>query len=421
MKVYKFGGASVKDADGVRNVSKILGDYKSDPKLVVVSAMGKMTNAFEELWIAITKKKSDFDTAFQKIKDFHQEVLTELKMETDSFLTSEIDRIYIGIKRIAEVPTVGANLDYTYDQVVSCGELLSTLIVSRYLELNTLPNRWMDARTIVKTDYSYREAKVDWVRTQKNVQSQVVPYFESGKLVITQGFLGGADSLNSTTLGREGSDYSAAIFAHCLEAEEVVIWKDVSGVLNADPKYFPEAVKLDSISYKEAIELAYYGASVIHPKTIQPLQNKTIPLRVKSFIEPDSKGTIIQLAAEGDGEIPSYIFKKDQKLISIGTKDFAFIIEENLREIFDVLTNHRVKVNIMQNSAINFSIAVDNGDERSVGLINELSSKYTVKYNDGLTLVTIRHYNEEVIDRLTGQNEILLEQKTRHTYRALIK
>lgn len=422
MKVYKFGGASVKNALAIKNVAKILKENSNDKIVVVISAMAKTTNALEKVWESMSASENVFRESLDEVKLFHESVLLELNLQDDLLIGGELNRIYESIVKVCQQDNQ-SNMDYVYDQLVSNGELISTLIISRYLELNGVHNKWVDARTLIKTDYNYREAKVEWLRTGSNVQSLLLPYFNvsENKLVITQGFIGGADSLNTTTLGREGSDYTAAILAYTLEADEVVIWKDVPGVLNADPKYFPDAVKLDSISYTEAIELAYYGASVIHPKTVQPLQNKKIPLKVQSFINPEANGTVISESAEYDHVVPSYIFKRNQKLISIETKDFAFIAEENLREIFDLFSRHKVKMNIMQNSAIKFSIAIDNGDNRSVDLIEELRSHYNVLYNDGLTLVTIRHYDKETVDKLTKGHQVLLEQRTRSTFRALLK
>lgn len=421
MKVFKFGGASVKNAEAIQNVANILKTYNDEKVVVVVSAMAKTTNALEVVWRQICQG-NPFDEELNDVKEFHYSILKELNLDDDRLLKVEFSKLFDQIDSVTR-DRRREDKDYLYDQIVSKGELFSTLIISRYLESVGVLNKWYDARELIKTDYNFREAKIDWTRTEVNLKGQLIPYFEkgNGNIAITQGFLGGADSLNTTTLGREGSDYSASILAFGLNAEEVIIWKDVPGVLNADPRYFPDAVKLDQISFKEAIELAYYGASVIHPKTIQPLQNKSIPLRVKSFVDPSLTGTLISSDLKYDGEIPSFIFKNDQKLISISTKDFAFIVEENLKEIFDVFTKHKVKINIMQNSAINFSVAVDNGDERTIGLIEELKHRYKVLYNEGLTLVTIRHYDDETIGKLTHNSNVLLEQRTRQTYRGLIK
>lgn len=422
MKVFKFGGASVKNAESVRNVASILKLYEESTIVVIISAMGKMTNAFESIWKSALLRDKTAKEQLQAVQDFHGQIISELFEETPRSLASQLESIYNELEDRIKNP-ITAKPNYFYDQIVSNGEIISTLIVSAYLQHIGVSNRWIDARKLVKTDYNYREAKVDWNKTRAQIKAELLPYFESGesRIAVSQGFIGGADHLNTTTLGREGSDYSAAIFAYSLDAEQVSIWKDVPGVLNADPRQYPNAELLSNISYKEAVELAYYGASVIHPKTIQPLQNKNIPLWVKSFVEPEKSGTLIDNNTAADSLIPSFIVKQNQRLISIATRDFAFIVEDNLSDIFHHFANHGVKINIMQNSAINFSVGVDEDEQKLEGLLNDLSNQYEVRYNTPLDLVTIRHFTPEIVAELTENRNIIVEQRTRNTVRFLIR
>ena len=312
--------------------------------------------------------------------------------------------------------------DYIYDQIVSVGEVLSTKIVSAYLNETGLSNTWQDIRNVIQTDNTHRNAKVDWELTEKLAQKEIQTKIAKGQSVIlTQGFIGSSSELFTTTLGREGSDFSAGILAHCLNAESVTIWKDVPGMLNADPKWFDETTKLDNISYHEAVELAYYGASVIHPKTIKPLHNKNIPLFVKSFVSPKNDGTIINQNTQKDDLVPSFIFKMNQVLISISAKDYSFIMEDSLSHIFGLFSERGVQINLMQNAAISFSVCVDFDNQKTMSLIDELKKNYKVLYNDALELVTIRHYDQKTIDRVTLDKEILVEQKSRQTARFVMK
>jgi aspartate kinase len=310
------------------------------------------------------------------------------------------------------------NYDYDYDQLVSAGEIISTRIVSAFLNRAGIENQWIDARAIIRTDNTYRESKVDWAKTEELVKNAMD--FKDFNVYITPGFIGGTSENMSTTLGREGSDFSAAILAYCLEAEEVIIWKDVPGVLNADPKYFDNTVKLERLSYYDAIELAYYGASVIHPKTIKPLQNKGIPLWVKSFLNPQEIGTVVQ-TDKAELEVPSFIFKMNQVLITIAARDFSFIVEQNLRDIFQALSENRVRINVMQNTALSFSISTDWDERKVLPLISTLEKDYKIKYNMGLELVTIRNYDQATIDRVTVNKEIILEEKSRNTVQMVMR
>lgn len=420
MKVYKFGGASVKDASAVLNVGNILRSFSGDKLIVVISAMGKTTNALEEI-LELWMKKSDYTEKLINLKAYHVEIMEELKKANDQVDFSAISELF---KELTEILKEEASeyYDFEYDRLVSFGELISTRIVEAYLKAHGLPVEWMDVRHVIRTNSEHRRAEVDWDRSQNQSSVLANHLNDSGvNIVITQGFIAGDKLGNTTTLGREGSDYSAAILAYLLDAEEVTIWKDVPGMLNADPRWFHNTVKLDKISFREAIELSYYGASVIHPKTIQPLKKKSILLYVKSFMNPEDKGSVIQESDESDSLIPSYIFKPDQWLVSISPKDFSFIVEEHLTEIFEVLSTIGININLMQNSAISFSFAID-ADKRKIDrLLTRLSGSYKVKYNTGLQLLTVRHYDEKVIRELTKGKEVLLEQRSRSTVRMVLR
>ena len=420
MRVFKFGGASVKDPNAVRNVKRVLDLFPEEELVVVISAMGKTTNALESLIAAHIEQTGQKQAILNDIRSFHHEILSDLFSSSDHAIHSETENCLNEIEKILNEEPMD-HYDFIYDQVVSFGEILSTKIVSAFLQDQGVENVWLDARKLVCTDNTYREAKVNWNVTQERINSAISQSEGNKKIHLTQGFIGHTSEGLTTTLGREGSDFTAGIFAYCLDAEDVTIWKDVPGMLNADPKWFEETEKLDEISYREAIELAYYGASVIHPKTIKPLQNKQIPLLVKSFLDPESEGTIIQASNRSDGLITSYIFKRDQILISISPKDFSFIVEHNLRDIFNAFHEHRVKINLMQNSAISFSACAGGDQIRIDALINDLSADFAVKYNSGVELLTIRHYDQETIDRLTEGKEILVIQRSRQTARVVMK
>ncbi len=422
MKVFKFGGASVNSSSAVKNVAEILTLYKDYNILTVISAMGKTTNALENLTKAYFNNTTEKESVFSDIKQYHFKLIDELFSDKNNQIFGLITNIFNQLnKKINTSPS--ANFDFEYDQIVSYGEILSTLIVSKYLNYININNIWVDAREIIKTDSIYREGKVDWIKTEKGITQNISPLFEKdeNKIIITQGFIGGSSDGHSITLGREGSDYSAAIFAFGLNAEEMIIWKDVPGVLNADPKFFENTVKLDFISYREAIELAYYGATIIHPKTIKPLQNKNIPLYVKSFLNPENQGSKISTIEKADGLVPSFIFKQNQVLISISPKDFSFIAEDNLSEIFNIISNYKIKINLMQNSAISFSICIDADNRHFDKLILTLQQKFKVKYNSNLDLITIRHYDYATIEKVVHNRKILLEQKSRLTAQLIVE
>lgn len=421
MRVFKFGGASVKDANAVQNVAKIVSMYSGDKLGVVVSAMGKTTNAMEQVVKALWERnESEFKSLVEERRQFHETILKELFFDKNTSIYKEVNDEFDNLL-ISFSGTIPDNFNYEYDQVVSLGEVISTKIVNAYLIDQGIKSKWTDARKLVRTDNSYRESEVDWGKTQMLFENEFLPGFKEHDVQLIQGFIGHTSEGFTTTLGREGSDYTAAIVAYCCGAQDVTIWKDVPGMLNADPKFFDNTVKLDSISFKEAIELAYYGASVIHPKTVKPLQNKEIPLYVKSFLEPEHKGTIIQSSTTNDHLVPSFIFKLNQVLVSITPKDFSFIVEQNLSDIFGRLSRSKAKINIMQNSALNFSILLDEDRTDLDELFKQFEDAYFVKFNTGLELVTIRHYDQETIDRVTEGKEVLLEQKTRETARLVVK
>lgn len=416
MIVFKFGGASVKNADAVRNVAKVIGFYPNDSIVVVVSAMAKTTNALEQLVDAFFYKKGNTSVILNEINDFHFSILNDLFPDKKHTIYDEIANAFVELEwALDDEPT--HDYDCEYDQMVSVGETISTKIVSAYLNEIGLQNKWQDIRDCIKTDNKYRAATVDWDVTTQLIQ-QV--FTNKIRLTVTQGFIGCTSENFTTTLGREGSDYTAAIIAHALQAESVTIWKDVPGVLNADPKWFSNTELIPQLSYQDAIELAYYGATVIHPKTIKPLQNKQIPLFVKSFLQPNEKGTVIN-QAQTQQPIPCFIFKVNQVLLSISPKDFSFIIEENLRDIFDLFSLQGITINTMQNSAISFSLCFDYHEQKLNELVNVLKQKYRVLYNTGVELITIRYYNQQTIDRVCDNKNVLLEVRSRTTTQLVVK
>ena len=420
MKVFKFGGASVKDAAAVENVANILQLFADEKLAVVISAMGKTTNAMESIANAFWERDRDsFMDRVEERRLFHLDIMTTLFKDKSASIFDEIDAIFKELHAHFDT-LVSENFDFEYDQIVSLGEVISTKIVAAYLQARNMSCHWADARKLIATNRKFREAEVDWEVTTRHFQNRFLPEFETCDIQVTQGFIGSNDN-STTTLGREGSDFTAGIIAYCCDAESVTIWKDVPGMLNADPKWFDNTVKLDQISFREAIELSYYGASVIHPKTVKPLQNKNIPLHVKSFVNPKAEGTAIQESMSRDHLVPSFIFKMNQVLFSFTPKDFSFIVEENLSDIFDRLSKVSTKINLMQNSALSFSVLVD-GDKVDVSqILNAFSDSYQVKFNEGLELVTIRHYDQATIDRVTVDKDILLQQQTRETARLIVK
>jgi aspartate kinase len=410
MHVYKFGGASVKDANAIENVASIVKTYS--PTVVVVSAMGKTTNALEAVVNAGFYKEGDAKALLQKVKLFHNEIMLQLFAPEDEVFTT-VNNFWVEIEWALEEEA--RSYAFLYDQIVSIGELVATTIIAAFLNLQGIKTKWIDARSFIQTDNNYRQAQILWPQTIAQVQHNLLPVAQQQTVVLTQGFIGGTSENYTTTLGREGSDYTAAIIAYCIDAQAVTIWKDVPGVLNADPKFFTDAQKLEQISYHDAIELTYYGATVIHPKTIKPLENKGIPLYVKSFVKPESSGTVIGKDLQTKPFIPSYIFKNNQVLISIGSKDFSFIAEAGLSHLFGLFAQAGVKINLMQNSAISFSVCVDDDVFVLPQLIETIKKDYRVRFNNGLVLYTIRHYNQFTIDKLLQKGTTIVEQRSRNT------
>jgi len=425
MRVFKFGGASVKDADAVRNVGKVMERYPNQEIVVVVSAMGKTTNALEKITREYISGEGDLATSVQEFKDYHHSILVDLFPDQGHEVYNEVNNVMVELEWIIEDEPIKA-YDFEYDQIVSLGEMISTKIVSAWLIESGIENIWVDVRDLIKTDNTYREAIVDWGATASAITEKLNPIIkgDGSSVVVTQGFVGVTSENYNTTLGREGSDYTASILGSVLGAEDVTIWKDVPGVLNADPKWFENTEKLEAISYHDAIELAFFGATVIHPKTLKPLQNNAIPLHVKSFFDPEKEGTLITGVKKLPKElkvVPSFIFKVDQVLISILPRDYSFIVEENLSDIFKVFAQGAVKINLMQHAALSFSVCVDEDGGKIPDLVKALQRDYKVLYNEGVELVTIRDYDQVTIDRVISGKKIYVEQKSRHTARYVVK
>lgn len=418
MQVFKFGGASVKDAAGVANLAAILAKYPQEQLLVVVSAMGKTTNALEKLTVAYVDQTGEAEQLFQEVKDFHLHIAQQL-FDDGHPVFDELENTFVEIDWMLE-DEPHDDYGFIYDQLVSIGELLSTRIVNAYLNTAGLKSRWLDVRGYIHTDNTYREAVVDWDKTCTSIQQELPALLAQG-LVVTQGFLGGTSENFTTTLGREGSDYTASIFAACLNAEAVTIWKDVPGVLNADPKYFEDTVKFEELSYGEAIEMTYYGATIIHPKTLKPLQNAHIPLLVKSFTRPDEPGTRISENVHNVFAKPVVILKFNQVLLSLSAKDHSFISEQHLSDVFGLLSRHHVKVNILQTAALSVSLCFDDDEQRFGKLLEELKNDFHIRYNRQLQLITIRHPQPDSLLRLTAGKTLLLEQHSRHTAQVVVK
>ena len=416
MRVFKFGGASVKDAEGVKNVVNVLTETGHENTVVVVSAMGKTTNALEGVVDAYFKQPEAYKSALQEVEAFHQNIIDALFEASNTPVSKRVKNLF------EQCHTFLANNRspheaFVYDQVVSFGELVSTSIICAYLNHIGMPAEWVDARACIKTDNFYRSAHLDWEHTQMAIQNQV----QGSVLKITQGFIGSDENNFTTTLGREGSDYSAAIFAYCLGATDVTIWKDVPGVLNADPRVFDKTQLLHNISYQEAIELAFYGASVIHPKTLQPLQRKEIPLFVKSFLNPTENGTQVGKGVRMHPEVPCYIVKKGLSLLRLSTRDFSFVVEDNISDIFRLLHEHKMSVDLIQNSAISFSVCVNDKYHNMETLLHTLRARFDVQHTKDVSLYTIRHFEEDSAAALLKSHELVLEQRTETTLQLVMK
>lgn len=418
VEVFKFGGASVNSAQAVQNMASIVKRYHDAGRkmVIVVSAMGKTTNALEQL-VPNAKPKDEQEIVYKNLVEYHLQIVRHLFPNPADLLYDKLRVLFADLEKSRRSGSGAYN--YDYDQVVSFGELLSTTIISAYLKQCGVENQWVDVRKIIVTDGMNRCAQVDWKRTMEN--RELLEQTLKGGSIVTQGFIAASKEGDTTTLGREGSDYTAAVLSYMLDVKRMTIWKDVPGFLNADPKYFPDTVKIEEMPYHEAIEQAYYGASVIHPKTIKPLQNKQIPLYIKSFINPEAEGSTVGPYEVIKPQIPLYIFKENQVLMSIMPKDFSFIAEENLQKIFSILSQVGVSVNLMQNSALSFSICIDYNKILIDQLIERLSADFKVRYNREMELVTVRHYTREIIDSIVAGRKVFLEQRSRDTAQLVVE
>lgn len=413
MQVFKFGGASIKDAEAVRNMSEILKRFPDEKIIIVVSAMGKTTNALEEI-LHLKLEDLSIDTAIQDLFKYHASIIAKLFENDEAKTLQLLEQIFEDLKiKLSEVNK--SKYDESYDSIISYGEMISSSILLRFLKKEGFPISKIDAKDCIRTDESFRDALVDWEESKTSIKRVTDQKFSKNRFIITQGFLGGTQSGKTTTLGREGSDFSAAIFAYCTNAKAVTIWKDVPGILNGDPKKIKDAVLYQELSYQEAAEMTYYGASVIHPKTIKPLANAGIPLHVRSFSSPEKGGTIIH-DCKIVHEIPCIIIKEKQSLLTFKLTDFTFITEALIGKIFEGLNKHHIKINMMQNTAISFSICVNDDLHRLDQLINELKDDFSILYNKGLELITIKNCNDNLIDRMRSDKEIYMEQRTRKNY-----
>ena len=415
--VFKFGGASVKNADAIRNADNIFKESKQQKLVVVVSAIGKSTNALEEVVKAHSKGK-DGRVFLQKVQADHYKICQELFGDSHP-INDQLNDIFVEADWVLDEPP-HESFDYMYDQIVSVGELASSRILSAYLQETGVAAHWLDARDVVKTDNLYREAWVEWDATERAAKEKALPIIEQNLIPVTQGFIGSSSENFTTTLGREGSDYTAAILSYCLDAKEMVIWKDVPGVLTADPRKFEKVTKLDRLSYREAIEMTYYGAKVIHPKTIKPLQNKSIPLLVKSFIDPDGTGTKISSDVV-DNYPPMVAIEEVQALLNISTRDFSFVAEHHLSQLFKLIAKHRLQVHMMQNTAISFAVSVSDVENRVNDFAKAIEKDFIVQVERGVELITIRHYSKEILKSLQTNKIVLLEERMRNTIQMVVK
>lgn len=418
LKVFKFGGASLKDADRIRNVAGILQMYRDEQLLIVVSAMGKVTDNMEKVVQAHAEQTGDATALLEGIKQQHYQLCAELLGEEHE-VYDLINDIFVEVEWVLDEKPHD-NYDYMYDQIVSVGELVSSRIVHAFLNQQGLSTQWLDARDVILTDNIFREGWVQWDETVNRAERIVKPMLQQDGFIITQGFIGSTSENFTTTLGREGSDYTAAIFSFCLDAESMTIWKDVPGVLTADPRIFENVTKLDRLSYKEAIEMTYYGAKVIHPKTIKPLQNKNIPLYVKSFIDPSGEGTYISDEVD-DTYPPMVAIEKDQALLHISTRDFSFVAEHHISYIFSLIAEFRLQVNMMQNTAISFILCMNDIDDKVDRFAEKLQDQFKVLIDRELELITVRHYQQPILDNLREGKMVLVEDRIKKTAQMVVK
>lgn len=421
MKVFKFGGASLKDADSIKNVGSIINDYQNEPLLVVVSAIGKTTNELEK--VVEHYYRHQRETAAQLlygVQNLSIQIAQQLIADSRHPLFDQMNQLFSDLEwQLGE--KAYEPYDYYYDQLVSCGELISSMIVNAYLNDSNVKARWLDVRKVLRTDDTFRDARIQWDLSQKQMDEKVAPLFKKCSVVISQGFIGGTSNNKTVTLGREGSDFSAALFANMLNAESLTIWKDVEGLKNADPRLFEDTLNISNINFNEVIEMAYYGAQVIHPKTIKPLQNKNIPLYVKCFLNKSLPGTVIN-GSNGVQKLPPIIvLKKQQVLITVTTRDFSFISEENLSTLYDIFHRLKIKPNLMQTGAINCSFCIDKRADKIEQLIKALHPFFKIAYDESLEILTIRHYENNMISRMTKGRQILLEQKSPKTIQMVMR
>lgn len=418
IKVFKFGGFAVSDAKSIKNLSEIISKQSESQILVVVSAMGKTTDALEKLCKSFVDGIGDASEILNEIKQFHEKIMLELFENKNHLVFDEIANTFVEIEWMLE-DDPHPDYDFNYDQIVSIGEFLSSRIVAAFLNKNQISTKWMDARDFIHTDNTYREGIIDFDKTKSSIET--LKNTLNQQVVVTQGFIGGTSENFTTTLGREGSDYSASIFASYLQAESLTVWKDVSGIMNADPRLFPDAQKYDELPYSEALEMAYYGATIIHPKTVKPLQNANVPLYVKPFLEPNEKGTLIHSLAKLDKNITAKIVKQNQMLLSISTKDFSFIDEHLLIFLLQSVSQSNIKINMMQRSALSLSICFNQDDKKLEKLLSILRDKFNCKYNQDLSLLTLRHYKKNEIESLTSGKTVIMEQFSRNTAQVILK
>jgi len=420
MQVFKFGGASVNSVERVKNVGDILKLYPGEKILVIISAMGKTTNALEKVADAFyAGKKDEALQLFQQVKQQHLNTAKYLLVANAIACEEQLNNFFTEVEWLLYDKPV-RDYDYYYDQVVCIGELLSTSIVSYYLNETGIKNHWVDVRDIFRTDDNFRDAAIDWGFTEERITSQIVKLFNDSDIILTQGFIGATDENESTTLGREGSDYSAAVFANLLNAKSQTIWKDVPSVMSADPKQFPDATEIHELNYNEVIEMAYYGAQVIHPKTIKPLQNKNIPLYVKCFLDPSLSGTAIHNKSLKNLP-PIIVIKENQAMIELSSKDFSFVEEKPIADLFHLFEKLKIKPNLTQNAAISMICVLDDRKDKIEKLALSASEFFDINVTKGLTLLTIRHYTRDIYDKLTTGRKMLLQQRTNETVQALLQ
>ncbi len=419
MRVFKFGGALLSTAKNINHMAGIVDEFSCQPLVVVVSAIGKTTNKLENLLQMSMDNDDSLPLEYFKLKSFHINLIRDLELNKEDELIADVEEIFRNLWDVLNENH--ENYYRAYDRVVSFGEIISSKIVSYKLKEKKHPFETIDARELIITDDNFTEAALNWEKTEAAIKSKVIPVLENHKFVLTQGFIGSSEGGDMTTLGREGSDFTAAVFANIIDASEIIIWKDVPGLMNADPHLFKDAKKLDNISYREAVELAFYGAKVIHPKTIQPLQQKGIPLQIRSFFMPFEKPSIISSDTSGDEKIHKIIVKQNQVLLSISSKNLDFIAEKHLHKIFRSLTKNKIHVNIMQNSAVSFSVSFNYNKMKLESVVSELEDEFYLRYNTGLELITLRHYSDDLINRIVGNKKVYLEQKSRTTIQLLVK